>query len=223
LRRSDDERLSGRPELDLSHLFFGHAILGAHFTISGQPGHPTVTCRVVEAPHDEDLKTTQSSLSDLEPIGPSLALSFESNHSLSPTHIPLSPTGAVSWETRRRFTTVSATEDVPPANFLRPESSDMMRLATLWDNTVLTPDEQRVVDALRIIEPSIERIAFLGEERRAIRSVFLKLRDSDLRLPLGSVGDGLKRLLALSLNLMQARGGYLFVDEIDTGLHYGYG
>jgi AAA15 family ATPase/GTPase len=34
------------------------------------------------------------------------------------------------------------------------------------------------------------------------------------------MGDGLKRLLVLSVNLVTSAGGCLFVDEIDTGLHY---
>lgn len=35
------------------------------------------------------------------------------------------------------------------------------------------------------------------------------------------MGEGIKRLLALSLNLVSSAGGYLLVDEIDTGLHFG--
>jgi hypothetical protein len=34
------------------------------------------------------------------------------------------------------------------------------------------------------------------------------------------MGEGIKRLLALSLNLVSSAGGYLLVDEIDTGLHH---
>jgi len=77
-----------------------------------------------------------------------------------------------------------------------------------------------VVDALRIIEPRLERIAFLGDDRRYMQSILLKLSDSEQRLPIGSAGDGLKRLLALALHLIPAQGGCLLVDEIDTGLHY---
>jgi hypothetical protein len=34
------------------------------------------------------------------------------------------------------------------------------------------------------------------------------------------MGDGMRRLLALSISLIHAKGGCLLVDEIDTGLHY---
>lgn len=40
------------------------------------------------------------------------------------------------------------------------------------------------------------------------------------RIPIGSMGDGIWRLLGIALALVQARGGVLLVDEIDTGLHY---
>ncbi len=76
-----------------------------------------------------------------------------------------------------------------------------------------------MVTAIQIVEPDIERIAFVGEGRIA-RSIFLKPAGTEQRIPLGSMGDGLRRLLVLALHLVSAKGGYLLVDEIDTGLHH---
>ena len=39
-------------------------------------------------------------------------------------------------------------------------------------------------------------------------------------MPLGSHGDGMRRLLALSLSLIKTTNGILLIDEIDTGLHW---
>ena len=47
---------------------------------------------------------------------------------------------------------------------------------------------------------------------------FVKLAGQ--RVPIGSLGDGIWRLLGIALALVRARGGVLLVDEIDTGLHY---
>jgi predicted ATPase len=105
-------------------------------------------------------------------------------------------------------------------NFLAAEAADLTLLGELWDALVLTPEEEEVIRALRIIEPRIERVAFLTEGRGALANILLKLNDSDQRLPLGSFGGGMRLLLALALNLLSARGGILLVDEIDTGLHY---
>lgn len=90
---------------------------------------------------------------------------------------------------------------------------------------VLTEREKYVLDALRVVEPAIERIAPIALERpplaRPTRSgVFVKLENVEERVPLGSLGDGLWRMLGLALALANCRGGVLLVDEIDTGLHY---
>ena len=50
--------------------------------------------------------------------------------------------------------------------------------------------------------------------------MFLKLEGVADRIPIGSAGDGMWRMLGLALALANAEGGVLLVDEIDTGLHY---
>ncbi|WP_243147110.1 AAA family ATPase [Scytonema sp. UIC 10036] len=42
----------------------------------------------------------------------------------------------------------------------------------------------------------------------------------DQRVPIGSMGDGIWRILGLALSTVCAKNGFLFVDEIDTGLHF---
>lgn len=46
------------------------------------------------------------------------------------------------------------------------------------------------------------------------------LSDRQQRIPIGSLGDGIWRMLGLALALASVKGGVLLVDEIDTGLHY---
>ncbi len=60
----------------------------------------------------------------------------------------------------------------------------------------------------------LESIHFTSE------GVLLGFCGAGRRAPLGSHGDGMRRLLALSLSLIQAAQGYLLVDEIDTGVHW---
>ena len=73
---------------------------------------------------------------------------------------------------------------------------------------------------MQIIEPNIERIAFTSRDSRWPAAAWVKLRDDDHRIPLGSLGDGIRRLLALAIYVARASGGVLLVDEIDTGLHF---
>lgn len=38
--------------------------------------------------------------------------------------------------------------------------------------------------------------------------------------PLGSMGDGMRRILTLAMSAVTVENGFLLVDEIDTGLYY---
>ena len=103
-----------------------------------------------------------------------------------------------------------------------PSAVEVVRL---FEEIVLTELEDHVTEALRLIDGSIERIASAGFERRPVfreapSGVFLKLKDVPYRVPIGSAGDGMWRMLGLALALSNAKGGVLLVDEIDTGLHF---
>jgi predicted ATP-dependent endonuclease of OLD family len=93
----------------------------------------------------------------------------------------------------------------------------------LFDRTVLTPEEDLVYQALQTIEPKIKRIASVGSthDRNANRGgFFVQFSDSKQRVPIGSMGDGMWRVLGIALALVDVKGGVLLIDEIDTGLHY---
>ena len=89
----------------------------------------------------------------------------------------------------------------------------------LFDNIALTDKEQYVIEALKIVEPLTERIAFVEETSRE-RSAVIKLSDSQRVLPLQSMGDGINRILTIILALVNADNGYLLIDEFENGLHY---
>jgi AAA15 family ATPase/GTPase len=89
---------------------------------------------------------------------------------------------------------------------------------------VLTSEEDLVTQAMQIIEPRIKRIATLtsGKHKyKGTRSGFvMQLANENQRIPIGSMGDGMWRMLGLALALVNAKDGVLLVDEIDTGLHF---
>ena len=89
----------------------------------------------------------------------------------------------------------------------------------LFDNIALTDKEQYVIEALKIIEPLTERIAFIEEAPRE-RIAVIKLSDSQRVLPLQSMGDGINRILTIILALVNTDNGYLLIDEFENGLHY---
>ena len=94
-----------------------------------------------------------------------------------------------------------------------------------FSKIVLTPKHEFIKEAMRIIEPGLEDLATIADEltwtgRDSPGGVVLRLDRVPGRVPIGSMGDGMWRMLGLALSVADADGGVLLVDEIDTGLHY---
>jgi hypothetical protein len=242
-RRGDGFLPEGRsaPQtVDIRHLFHGHDLkIGARFTIEGEGTRRRhVHCEVVQS-SSEDERFTQPELpfgfvsgpsgpsGPSEPSGPRafepeapLALTIFGDQTNTKRAMGLTEGGGLSISLASRPTAREEGEE-SPFNFIGTVDPEY-RLAPLWDKIVLTPNEEKVTEALRIIEPSIERVASLSRVPGwgTPSPIVVRLRGSEARVPIGSMGDGLKRLLVLSVNLVTSAGGCLFVDEIDSGLHY---
>lgn len=93
------------------------------------------------------------------------------------------------------------------------------KLAGLWDDVTLTPREEKVIEALQILEPKVGRISFTSRQT-SNSGILLKLEGESEPIPLGSMGDGMRRILAIAASLVSVENGILLVDEIDTGLYY---
>jgi predicted ATPase len=88
----------------------------------------------------------------------------------------------------------------------------------IWTAVVLTPGEQRTIEALRLVEPAIDRIAISGTADSVSTQVLL--RGQSAPVPLGSLGEGVSRALTLALHLAATAGGFLLIDEIENGMHW---
>jgi predicted ATPase len=105
--------------------------------------------------------------------------------------------------------------------FISTDGLTRDEVVALFEKVVLTEDEPVVLTALQTIEPNIERLASVGSRpTRVMRRGGIDMRIGGQRLPIGTMGDGIWRLLGVALALVRSRGGVLLVDEIDTGLHY---
>jgi hypothetical protein len=114
-------------------------------------------------------------------------------------------------------------EEGPAATFITTDSLTAATAAEYWKAIVLTDEEQLVVDALRILDDRIMRLAFVGGSRYnrgGKGGLLVKYEGADRPIPIGSLGEGMWRLFSIAVALISARGGVLLVDEIDTGLHY---
>ena len=105
---------------------------------------------------------------------------------------------------------------------LGPELPTNAVMSEYWDNVALTDDEERAVQALRMIHDGIERVAMVGDGRRANRGrqTIVRLAGHDDPVPLRSLGDGARHLFCVALALANSRDGFLLIDEAENGIHH---
>ena len=189
-------------EVDAGRLFWGHD----PFRISSTNN----SNRYLECVLDDEV----------HPNGWQLALRFSGDPQPIVTLLPLSRDGGLSGESssiRQRR------NEGRPFQFISPDSFSASELGAMWNNITLTPTEGLVLEALQFLDPDIERIAIqvpgfhMGQSRGGF---IVKLRGQQRPVPIGSLGDGVWRMLAMAMAITQCQGGVLLVDEIDSGLHY---
>jgi hypothetical protein len=91
------------------------------------------------------------------------------------------------------------------------------RDAQQFSSLVKKKQDKDIIDALRIIEPNVQRIEILSEPSGPLIYLDIGL---DALVPLAVCGEGMVRLFSIILELIASRNGVLLIDEIDNGLHY---
>lgn len=128
-------------------------------------------------------------------------------------------------EFRRRFLP-SSFEPKYNLQIVPTDSLRSHKLTMLWDNINLTDLEKEVITGLQLIDGAVTGVAFVGADdvklRRASggRVAIIRREGSAERLPLKSMGDGMTRIFHIILALVNARNGFLLVDEFENGLHW---
>lgn len=215
--------------MDFSHVFFGHTLnQGTCFRLTSNDVARALTVKILGLDEVEedgelaylwDVKLRQLSAQSEqdERAVPYFALSIESGEAEKRTLLPVLENGFILFN---RFST-RAREQIfrAPVHFLTLDSFDPSDLGEMWDAVLSEGREAEIVDDMKVLEPSLASIHFLtGGRSRS--GVLLGFQDSGRRVPIGSYGDGMRRLLALRLSFAGTANGFLLVDEIDTGLHW---
>jgi ABC-type branched-subunit amino acid transport system ATPase component len=213
-------------EVDVAHLVHGHQLIeGTVFAVAGEAGsgRQSVTATFVMS------ELTPGSAGD-EPDdvdGPrapwaALRLDWVNASASKRRRLRLSQHGGITEGRILMPRAVSNVETHDAVLFVATDGLTRDNVVSMFEGIVLTPDEVTVLEALRTIEPGIERIASVGAHTRSSSRARggLAMMVAGRRIPIGSMGDGIWRLLGIALALVRARGGVLLVDEIDTGLHY---
>ncbi len=108
---------------------------------------------------------------------------------------------------------------------LGPDLLSNNEIAQFWDAIALTDDEDRAVQALKLILGNeVDRVAVIGADgaryRRRGRRVVVKLQGQARPVPLKSLGDGALRLFGVALAQANSRDGFLLIDEAENGIHH---
>ena len=183
---------------DISHVFYGHASTpGTRFELSGHDNRPQLTATILLPDDASDaLKPGHARLLRIDHGERTQALLVDENGVLPNVTFPGTPSRS--------------------ARFL---DFDARSMHAAWNSMLAEGRSTEVLEALQLLEPGVDEIVYpTGSEPR--RGIELGRRDSDRRLPIGSYGDGMRRLLALSLGLIDGADGCVLIDEIDTGLHW---
>lgn len=226
---------------EICHLFPGHEIIPSKEIIiigSRESHQESVTISVKSIPiqlslfSDKNDDLNNDNIFDDEEWN-KLLLSIRWSQSQKPIELELLANGTLARDSIRRMATLSrishkiGIDNKIELRFLTPFSLTSSDMAALFDNIVLSPLEDLIIESLKIIEPKIERIASIGSGKYStannlgVRGGFLiKIKNHDQPIPIGSLGDGFWRMLGLVLAMVNLENGILLVDEIDSGLHF---
>ena len=237
-----------RQDIDITHLFNNHQLnVDASFEVNARIGAHDEDVRylIKEFNRQNAFFPSGAGGAGSDPLEGFLGLQIEVLHDSVPApslhpfqQIPLSRSGGIRGELFQMFANMQ--QQNPQSvrchhQIVFAESINGMELSSEWTSSVvLTEIEELVNTSLRFLEPNIERIAAAGPSVQVLpggiqvftgtlgpRGGFkVKLKDIAEPVPIGTLGDGIWRMLALSIKLSRAKGGVLLIDEIDTGLHY---
>ncbi len=221
----DDQRRIDT-ELDIRHLFYGHEIEPEkEFSITGTSN---IQEKFVATIGIGKKQTKESNSQSYDDEIPDALKELDCTIQWSPgkeedrLRLPLSNNGGLSLEYFRRYRRDKNL--VATVQYITSSSLNTEKMIELFDQVVLTPEEQLVASALNKIDSKIQRIATVSSQKPRYSSkrggFLILLSDSNQRVPIGSMGDGIWRILGLALATVCAKDGYLFIDEIDTGLHF---
>jgi energy-coupling factor transporter ATP-binding protein EcfA2 len=103
--------------------------------------------------------------------------------------------------------------------FITPWGNNARALTPLWDSIVGNPEEDEVVRALQLVDPAVRRVVFT-EQTKGEPQIFVLRAGEARRVPLATMGDGMRRMLGIAMRAIHARGGFLLLDEVESGLHF---
>jgi hypothetical protein len=121
------------------------------------------------------------------------------------------------WESLTKITTSDVVEE--DVSHIRSGGLSRENRLLYWDEIIQGIAEDRVYEALRIVEDRIMDVRFVGNGEEG-RIPIVRLSSLSSRVPLRSLGEGVRRSFDLALSIERSADGIMLVDEFENGLHY---
>ncbi|MEG3903568.1 AAA family ATPase [Microcoleus sp. B4-C5] len=220
-RQRNGEVVSRRYYYHILHIFYGHQLNNFDRAIDICSTKEHLLSLKIQ-PNRILQQLTLPGFEDLVPSGELVAELVVSYGQYTPIRIPIRSDRTGDWRYLELGNTSQLVVPTRSSNqnyFLTTTNRSFQQLSLLWDRITLTPKEQSVVEALQILEPDVERISFTSRQT-SNSGILLKLRGQPHPVPLGSMGEGMRRILSIAMAAVSSENGFLLVDEIDTGLYY---
>ena len=203
---------SGEPKpLDLQSLFWGRTFQNPNFQIrasSSGTEDQTFRARIVGS---------DSIVGD-----PPYSFEIETDKRKEKTRFAIHRNGGVILNSKPAFSDLLeqlSPPGIPMGTLFIPSNSiPVALLKILWQTLRVEGFDDGVLQILHEFDSDIEKFDFLPDIGDG--NGHIKLKGISKWVPLGTLGDGAFRLLALSCAAVQSRGVVLLVDEIDTAFHY---
>jgi len=103
-------------------------------------------------------------------------------------------------------------------NFISSNITIEREIAIYYGKLVNLNKEDFLNDSLRIFDENIIALKQIVTERDVVLKLLLKNRATPVLL--SSLGEGINRYIAILCAIWASQDGYLFIDEIENGIHY---
>lgn len=103
-------------------------------------------------------------------------------------------------------------------NFISSSTTEERDIAIFYGKLGDLNKEDFLNDYLKLFDENIISLKLKPTERDVILKV--TLRNRELPVLLSSLGEGINRFIAILCAIWASKDGYLFIDEIENGIHY---
>ena len=202
----------------ISSVFFGHQCEpGSFFELSSEDGRRNLRATIISLDEVGDVSWFRRPPYAEDAPEPAYGMRISNDDKGKERIFPIAEDGSIV-----DYRSVTRNSEYPetPVHFLSLESFASTAMGKAWNQVLTEGREAEIVSDMQLLLPDIDSIHFLTSERPSGAGILVGRRGLGRRVPIGSYGDGMRRLLAFRLALVGAASGFLLIDEVDAGLHW---